>query len=180
MEPANALSVVGGVSGILAAVAAIIFGLVKWLGSRAVQHEDDANRARDTRLTNLEQIQATMSATFVRVDERLSTMNREQGRYESELARIAGRVDGLQADWRMRFEKLQDELRQRDEKTLELLERLRSANAEGLDNLRGIFEQYRSTIHEKFNEVTRIIISSNAELNEAHRVLRENAKKHGG
>lgn len=174
-DPADIATVVGASVGGVAGTGALVIALVKWLGSRAVQKEDEANKSRDMRLTTLEAEHAEVKERLTRLDERLAGTARELGRHENESARLAGKIDGLQSDWRGRFEKLQDELRLRDERLAERIIEAKGENAKGLGELRETFEGYRRTMHDRLGEITRLIVQSQSELTEAYEVLRESA-----
>jgi hypothetical protein len=173
-DPSDLLTIVGASAGGGSGVALIV-AVTRWLGTRAIQKEDEANRGRDARLTTLETEHADMKERMTRLDERLAGTARELGRHENESARLAGKIDGLQSDWRGRFEKLQDELRLRDERLAEKIIEAKGENMKGLAELRETFEGYRRTMHERLGEITKLIISSHVEMGEAYEVLRENA-----
>lgn len=176
-DPSDLITVVGASVGGVSGLGALTIALVRWLGVRAVQKEDEANKTRDGRLTALETEHNDMKERMTRLDERLAGTARELGRHENESARLAGKIDGLQSDWRGRFEKLQDELRLRDERLAERIIEAKGENAKGLGELRETFEGYRRSMHDRLSEITRLIVESNSELMEAHEILRESAAK---
>lgn len=175
-DPAFIVNVFGGVAGI----GALIISLVNKLGGRVVDNEDKANTKRDERLSALEGTVSAITERQSRFDERHNNLSRELGRAESENARLAGKVDGLQSDWRARFEKLQDELRLRDERLMERIIEAKAENSKGLSELRETFESYRITMHERFNELTRLFVEQQREILDAEeRERRHHTEKKG-
>lgn len=175
----SVITLVGSLVGGVAGVGALVVAFVKWLGGRVVETEDEANKKRDERLSKLESAFVAMGDRMTRNESSATALARDLGRQEQESSRLAGRIDGLQADWRTRFEKLQDELRARDERIIERIIEVKGDNAKGVEELRGVFETYRVTMHERFTEITRLIVKSNEEQIEAQRILREHASKRG-
>ena len=168
-------NVFGGVAGI----GALIVTVIKSLGGRVVENEDKANEARDGRLSKTEGAITALVERQSRFDEKLAGVNRELGRAENESARLLGKVEGLQSDWRGRFEKLQDELRLRDERLAERLIESKNENTRGLDGLRETFEAYRITMHERFNELTRLFVEQQHEILDAEARERRTPEKKG-
>jgi len=167
------LSVFGGVGGI----GSLIIVLIKSLGGRVVETEDKANTTRDERISKTEGAVVALESRLTRFDEKLSGVNRELGRAENEQSRLLGKIEGLQTDWRGRFEKLQDELRVRDERLAERLIESKNENARGLDGLRETFEAYRLTMHERFNELTRLFVDQQREILDAEARERRTTEK---
>jgi len=175
-DTSSTLTMVGALMGGASGLGALTVALVKWLGGRVVQTEDDANKVRDTRLATIESKLSNVDSVMVRQSERIDMLGRDMGRVEQDHARTLGRVDSLQADWRAKFDKLQDELRARDERIVERIIEVKGDNAKGVEELRGVFETYRVTMHERFTEITRLIVDSNELQLEAARILREHKK----
>lgn len=156
-------NVFGGVAG----VGALVITVIKGLGGRVVETEDKANTSRDERIAKVEGAVSSINERLTRNDERMTGINRELGRAENEQARLLGKVEGLQSDWRARFEKLQDELRMRDERLAERITEAKTENSKGLGELRETFEAYRISMHERFTEITRIIVAQQHDLLDA-------------
>ena len=153
-----------------------VWALLRWSLARMVEKEDAANKRRDGDIEglgkNLRELDSRLhelDARLGRIEGRFEAVNHDIGKLETEHARTLGRVDGLQSDWRSRFEKLEAELRQRDERITDMVHEAKAESAKGVADLRVFLEEYRLTVHERLNEITRLIIEAQQEKKETSR-----------
>lgn len=162
---------------IVSSVGAAI-ALARWSLARNIEAKDKADEKRDKKLEDLESKVNSHENTFARVDPRLNELTKEQGKTESELGRISGKIEGLQTDWRGKFEALQQEINRKHEKLIEMLTDVKSESAKSSTDLRLFLEAYRKDFHDRFSAVTKTVYDMRKEaIDEMLAILKNNKER---
>lgn len=133
-------------AGLGAVALAAAFALIKWLWGQREKIEEKAIETREKQQTDHEVRLTTLEKQLTGFTIQFAESQKDFGKLESDQAKLADKLDGLQRFWREEFEKLSD-------KMTGGMDRLRA-------DVRKDFEEHRQLVHDRMGEATRNMIDT--------------------